>query len=237
MMTASDIGILFDLDGTILDTAPDLGNALNHVLALHGKAQCPHQDSRAMASHGAAKMLEIGFGEDIYQYDIETLTAEFLAYYRDNIKLETRYFDGMLACLQSLNTCGIAWGIVTNKPTALTTALLSFFPVLKHCPVVICGDTLAVAKPHPEPLLLAANRLQRQPSEIWYVGDAERDMQAAKAAKMTAVLAAYGYIDSSDDTDNWQADTTVSSPLELQRRVLAHIGGEFGSMASGDSGD
>ena len=222
-MTSSNIAILFDLDGTILDTAPDLGNALNHVLALHGKAPCTPQNYRAMASHGAAKMLEIGFGNAINQYDFELLKTEFVDYYSDNIEAETRYFEDMQACLKCFNTLGVAWGIVTNKPTALTTKLLNFFPLLKHCPVVVCGDTLTVAKPHPEPLLLAANRLQIPPGNIWYVGDAQRDMQAAKAANMTAVLAAYGYIDQDDDVENWQADATVRSPLELQRLVLAHI--------------
>lgn len=222
-MKTNSMGVLFDLDGTILDTAPDLGNALNHVLSLHNKAPCTYAEYRATASHGSKKMLELGFGDEFNHYDFDLLKTQFLEYYEHNISADTRYFDGMENFLITLNDKAIPWGIVTNKPKYLTTKLLTCFPLLSECQVVVSGDSLPVAKPHPAPLLFAAEKIQRLPERIWYIGDAERDIQAAKAANMISVLASYGYIEEHEDTEKWLADYDINSASQLPELILSNI--------------
>lgn len=207
--------VLFDLDGTLLDTADDLGNALNHVLRSHGQATVNAHTYRKAASHGSIAMLTLGFGSAITQFDMASLRQQFLDYYQANICVDTKLFDGAAALLESLNERSIDWGIVTNKPELLTLKLLPHFSCFDQSKIVVGGDTTAHSKPHPAPMLLAANALTYQCSDILYLGDAERDMQAANNVGMISVLARYGYIAETDQIKDWNADLIIDSPLDL----------------------
>lgn len=208
-------GVLFDLDGTLLDTAPDLGHALNHVLAQHGFARMDYQDYRNHASHGAFGMLKCGFKTQLAEFDNEALRKQFLDYYLTNICIDTQLFEGIAQVITTLDDCTIPWGIVTNKPGWLTDALLPYFAELSSCQVVVSGDSLAERKPHPAPLLFAAEKIGIAPEHCWYLGDAERDIQAARAANMFAVIAAWGYISEDDEPENWQAHLSIKNASDL----------------------
>lgn len=211
--------ILFDLDGTLLDTARDLGNALNQILSTLGRPAVAHDTYRNIASDGAKGMLELGFGEDLKNFDLANLRQQFLDYYENNISVDTDYFNGIESLLLTLNEKNIPWGIVTNKPEFLTLQLVKSFPLLENCAVIISGDTLSKRKPHPLPLLHAEKKLRLASPNTWYIGDAERDIQAANAANMTSVIAQYGYISGKQQTNEWNADLCIQSPDDL----LAYI--------------
>lgn len=207
--------MLFDLDGTLLDTAKDLGNALNQILISLGRATVDHQTYRNIASDGAKGMLELGFGDDLKHFEFETLRQQFLDYYENNICVETDYFEGVEQLLITLNKKHIPWGIVTNKPEFLTSQLIASFPLLHNCAVVISGDTLRERKPHPLPLLHAEQKLSLNSPNTWYIGDAQRDIQSANAANMISVIAEYGYISDLQVTDEWNADLSIHSATDL----------------------
>jgi len=207
--------VLFDLDGTLLDTAKDLGKALNEVLASCERAPIPFKEYRNIASDGAKGLLELGFGEDIKAYDFGRLRQQFLDYYEQNICVDTTLFAGVQNVIETLQEGNIPWGIVTNKPAWLTALLLPHFSVFDSCSVVISGDTLAQRKPHPLPLLHAAQQLNVDPSACWYVGDAQRDIEAANAANMYSVLARYGYIENHLPIASWNADLEISTAAML----------------------
>jgi 2-phosphoglycolate phosphatase len=207
--------ILFDLDGTLLDTARDLGNALNNILSALKRPTIDYNDYRNIASDGAKGMLELGFGEDLKNYNLTILRQQFLDHYENNICVDTEYFNGVENLLSTLNKNNIPWGIVTNKPEFLTLQLVTSFPLLKNCAVIISGDTLSKRKPHPLPLLHAEEKLALAAPNTWYVGDAERDIQAANAANMVSVIAQYGYISDIQHTSNWNAHFSIQNPIDL----------------------
>jgi 2-phosphoglycolate phosphatase len=207
--------ILFDLDGTLLDTARDLGNALNQILSGLERPTVAYEVYRNIASDGAKGMLELGFKEDLKEYDFATLRQQFLDYYENNICVDTAYFVGVEDLLLALNQKNIPWGIVTNKPEFLTLQLVTSFPLLQNCGVIISGDTLNKRKPHPLPLLHAEEKLALTSPNTWYIGDAERDIQAANSANMHSVIAQYGYISDIQQTKSWNADLSIHSPSEL----------------------
>jgi 2-phosphoglycolate phosphatase len=211
--------ILFDLDGTLLDTAKDLGNALNHILIELGRPTVDYDVYRNIASDGAKGMLELGFGQDLKSLDFASLRQQFLDYYENNICVDTEYFVGIESLLLALNKNNVPWGIVTNKPEFLTLQLVTSFPLLQNCAVIISGDTLSERKPHPLPLLHAQEKLTMTSPNTWYVGDAERDIQAANAANMISVIAQYGYITDMQQTTKWNADLSIDDPRDL----LAYI--------------
>jgi phosphoglycolate phosphatase len=215
--------ILFDLDGTILDTARDLGNALNHVLTTKNLPLVSYEDYRNYASHGAMGLLKLGFQSHIDQYDVQHLRSEFLDFYNKNICVDTCVFEEVKRFLAILDEKSIPWGIVTNKPEKLTQVLLPHFEIFASCKVMVGGDTLSVAKPHPEPLLYAANTLAVAPQDIWYLGDALRDIQAANNANMLSIIANYGYIDDDENTDLWQSDFTVNHLDQLVPFLSADV--------------
>jgi phosphoglycolate phosphatase len=207
--------ILFDLDGTLLDTARDLGNALNQILKELERPTIDYEVYRNIASDGAKGMLELGLGKDLKNYDFAVLRQQFLDYYETNICIDTDYFLGVESLLLTLNQNNIPWGIVTNKPEFLTLQLVTSFPLLQNCGVIISGDTLNKRKPHPLPLLHAEEKLAIDSPNTWYIGDAERDIQAANAANMHSVIAQYGYISDIKQTKSWNADLSIHSPSEL----------------------
>lgn len=207
--------ILFDLDGTLLDTARDLGNALNQILSSLKRPTVAYEVYRNIASDGAKGMLELGFGEDLKNYDFASLRQQFLDYYESNICVDTEYFIGVENLLLALNQNNVPWGIVTNKPEFLTLQLVTSFPLLQNCAVIISGDTLSKRKPHPLPLLHAEEKLSLTSPNTWYVGDAERDIQAANAANMVSVIAQYGYISDIQQTQRWNAHLSIQDPGDL----------------------
>ncbi len=207
-------GVLFDLDGTLLNTAPDLGAALNNVCALYGKEPVHEDTYTPVASHGSRGLLKLAFSKELETHESE-LRKAFLDAYSNSIAAKTHVYEGVVPLLNALIQAQIKVAIVTNKPKQLTQQLLPSFPEFNVFESVVCGDTLSVSKPDPAPLLLAAEQLGVTPTSCIYVGDAERDIQAGHNAAMTTVLAHYGYISDSDSPADWKADYGISTPLEL----------------------
>lgn len=212
-------GILFDLDGTLVDTAPDLAAALNSVLISENLSPLDFDQIRHVASDGAKGLLELGFNITERDSRFHDLRKRLLHYYTDHIAVRSVLFHGMGEILQLIESRHIPWGIVTNKPTALTQKLLHALNLDKRAHCVVCGDTLKERKPHPAPLLYAAELLHLSPEDCCYVGDAERDNEAAKAAHMPFILAMYGYLHEKIRPEDFQADYIIHSPLDL-RTVL-----------------
>jgi N-acetyl-D-muramate 6-phosphate phosphatase len=206
--------VLFDLDGTLVDTAPDLGYALNLQRQRHGLPPLADEMIRPQASHGARGLLEIGF--DLRQDDrrFASLRAEFLQLYADNICRHSRPFPGILELLAELEARGLKWGVVTNKPAAFTEPLMSILDLAERAACIVSGDTCPQPKPHPAPMLAAAELCSAQPAQCLYLGDAERDIQAARAAAMPALVAAWGYIGSADQPHTWGAHGQIHHPCE-----------------------
>ena len=206
-------GVLFDLDGTLLDTANDLGEALNYVLRKHGLAEVAREKYRPIASDGALGLLTLGFAEQLKDFDYDQLRAEFLDYYQDNIAVHTCLYPEVSELLSTLNEQNIPWGIVTNKPEGLTRLLLPNYPEFDQCLSLIGGDTLVNRKPHPAPILKACEEIGVASECCLYVGDALRDIQAGNNANSTTVIAKWGYILTNEDCTSWQSDHHAESPL------------------------
>jgi 2-phosphoglycolate phosphatase len=206
--------VLFDLDGTLLDTAPDMGGALNELRAEHELGPLGAADIRPWVSNGAAALVRLGFGETEPER-FAALRLRFLEIYASRLAHETTLFEGGAALLDALDAEGVPWGIVTNKPGWLTEPLLEALSLRERARVVVSGDTLPQKKPHPQPLLLAAGRLDRRPGACAYVGDAERDMLAARAAGMRGVLATFGYLDPEAPWNEWPCVGTIGRLSDL----------------------
>ena len=215
--------VLFDLDGTLLDTADDLGAALNYVLAQQQLPLMSAAQYRPVASNGAKGLLELGFGDNLKNYHYEELRQSLLSYYQNNIATHTSLYDGMSELLTYLNNNNITWGVVTNKPEDLTLALLPHYPEFQNCAVVVGGDTLAKRKPDPEPILFALEKIQCAAEQCIYVGDAPRDIEAGKSANTATVAASWGYIKSPDECQQWQADFISATPNALQQLFISLI--------------
>jgi len=211
--------VLFDLDGTFADTAPDLGAALNHVRSLHHLPPLPLEITRLQASHGSAGLLKLGFNIEPDSAEFPALRDAFLAHYSANICAHTTLFKGMAELITTLEQRGLPWGIVTNKPHRFTLPLMQALGYAGRAACLISGDTCAHAKPHPEPLLHAAKSIGVAPQNCLYLGDDKRDMEAGRAAGMKSIIALFGYIDPRADLNSWQADASIASPLEL----IAHL--------------
>ncbi len=207
--------ILFDLDGTLADTAGDLANALNAIRLQYDLPQLPHHVIRPVVSHGSIAMIKLAFNLPQESVEFETIRTEFLQYYRDHIANETRLFDGMEAVLQSIEDNHQRWGIVTNKPAWLTAPLLQALSLDKRAACAVSGDTLAYRKPHPAPILHACNLIQTNLMKTVYIGDTEADIQAGKRAGTKTLAALYGYLDEADQPANWQADGMVTHAIEI----------------------
>ena len=207
--------VLFDLDGTLLDTAPDLLAALNAVLVSEGREPYTLAQARHTVSHGSIGMLELAFGLAQTEAEIASRREVFLDYYQANISRHSCFFDAMPDVLARLEADRIPWGIVTNKPEYLTFPLLDALNLLTRPRSIIGGDTLAVAKPHPEPLLLAAEQCGVTPQQCLYVGDAERDIVAGKNAGMKTLIAEWGYLNPNNAHHDWPADGSIANPADL----------------------
>lgn len=207
-------GVLFDLDGTLLDTAPDMGATLNALLLEHGLPALPHEQIRPHVSRGSRALVTLGFGAATPAEHAPRI-ERFLALYSQRLAVDTRPFDGVLPLLASLESRGIAWGIVTNKPGWLAQPLLQTLNLLARARVVVCGDTLPQRKPSPLPLLHASEKLGLAPTACVFVGDAELDMLAARAAGMPGIGARYGYFGPADNPESWPTEAWIESPLDL----------------------
>jgi phosphoglycolate phosphatase len=207
--------VLFDLDGTLLDTAPDLANALNHVLEQNGRAPLPYEIIRQVVSHGGRALIELGFGTKSEVAEFEQLRLQLLDYYKENICTQTQMFPGISEILETLENRGTAWGIVTNKPGWLTDPLLQKMQLLNKAGCVVSGDTLPECKPHPAPLLYASTQLSIDPQNCLYVGDAQRDIEAGRNAGMKTMVALFGYLLENDQPETWGADALIQTPAEI----------------------
>jgi phosphoglycolate phosphatase len=205
---------LFDLDGTLLDTADDLGAALNTVLREQHINEVTSDVYRPVASNGAGALLEAGFKDKWGKQPQALLIKRLVDIYAENIANHTVCFTGIAQLLMALDQKKIKWGIMTNKPGFLTDPLVAAIPALKNAHVVISGDTLAEAKPSPLPLLHCAKLMGVSPERCLYIGDAQRDIQAGKAAGMHTATALWGYVPSNDDVLSWKADFNWQSPID-----------------------
>ncbi|MFQ3038327.1 HAD family hydrolase [Neisseria cinerea] len=207
--------VLFDLDGTLADTAPDLGGALNAVLRRHNLPEKSIAEIRPYAGHGAAGLLKLGAGITPDHTDYTRWRAEYLDEYNSRYAQDTTLFDGVNKLIAELGKRGIKWGIITNKPMRFTDKLVPKLGFIIPPAVVVSGDTCGEPKPSVKPMLYACGQIHADPQHTLYVGDAERDIQAGRNSGMTTVLAEWGYISDEDDTDSWQPDYRIATPIEL----------------------
>jgi phosphoglycolate phosphatase len=212
--------ILFDLDGTLLDTAPDLAQALNATLQANGRAALSFEQIRPAVSHGGSALIRLGFQLEPQHPQFEPLRAQLLDYYQAHIADETRLFPGMEKVLEYIEARGLSWGVVTNKPGWLTEPLLEALDLQRRAASVVCGDTLNERKPHPAPLLHACKLIGTAPGQCLYVGDAERDITAGHNAGMTTLVALFGYLMDSDRPEDWGANALIQQPAD----ILAWLG-------------
>jgi len=207
--------VLFDLDGTLADTAPDLAFALNTLLAENGLGPLPFEDIRPVVSHGAAALVSRGFGIERGEKNFDSLRQRLLSIYEKHLTRETRLFAGMRSLLDELTHRQVQWGIVTNKPAFLTNPLIEQLGLRHEAACIVSGDTTRNRKPHPEPMIHACRLAGSEPSQCLYVGDAERDIEAGRAAGMRTLVALFGYIGNNDHPEKWGADGLVRSPEEI----------------------
>ena len=207
--------LLFDLDGTLVDSAPDLAGAANDLRQHHGLPPLPYAQLRPMVGSGARGMVGVAFGITPPDPRFEALRDAFLDGYARRLLQLTRVFDAMVPVLDRLDAQCLRWGIVTNKAMRFTAPIVDGLGLSARAAVVIAGDTTAHAKPHPEPLLEAARRVGVAPAACAYVGDDLRDVQAGKAAGMATVAAAWGYLGQGEPVQAWSADLLLDSPSGL----------------------
>jgi len=218
-LRAADCGpvistVLFDLDGTLADTAPDLAYALNRVLEEQGSPSLPFAAIRPIVSHGGIALIRFGFGLEPDHPRFAGLRQRLLDIYRENITARTRLFPGMAELLSQIEERGLNWGVVTNKPAWLTEPLMEGLKLTTRAATIISGDTLDERKPHPAPMLLACREAGSEPGQCLYIGDAERDILAGRNAGMRTLVALYGYISERDSPMAWGADGAVNTPGE-----------------------
>ena len=214
-MSAAHSAVLFDLDGTLVDSAPDLAGAGNDMRRDRGLPELPFERLRPMVGSGARGMVGAAFGITPDDAAFPALRDEFLSRYESRLTRESRVFDAMLPVLDTLDAASVPWGIVTNKISRYTGPLVEALGLAARAAVVICGDTTPHAKPHPAPLLEAARRLGVTAARCVYVGDDLRDVQAGRAAGMRTIAVAWGYLGQGEPIGAWQADDVIDRPAQL----------------------
>jgi len=214
-MSAPWRAVLFDLDGTLIDSAPDLAGAGNEMRVARGLDALPYEAFRPMVGAGARGMVGIALGVGPEDEAYEDLRAEFLDRYAARMTSATRVFDDVAPLLERLRDAGLPWGIVTNKAMRFAEPLVRALGLDRDAAALVCGDSTPHAKPHPAPLLEAARRLSVGPDACVYVGDDLRDVQAGRAAGMATVIAAWGYLGLGDGIGSWGADHVIAAPMDL----------------------
>jgi phosphoglycolate phosphatase len=218
-MQRSIRAILFDLDGTLIDSAPDLGAAADQMRVARGLPSLPMADYRPFAGSGARGMLRVAFGMQPEDAEFPAMREEFFQNYERRMTQDTTVFDGVADMLARIVAQQLQWGVVTNKSKRFTEPLSRQMALFASAGAVVSGDTTPHAKPHPEPLFEAARRIGVDPQDCVYVGDDERDIIAGKAAGMRTVAAVYGYLGEKQSVAHWEADDVINSPHELLKRL------------------
>ena len=214
-MFANVDAVLFDLDGTLIDSAPDLGAAADKMRTDRGLTSLPLAHYRPLAGAGARGMIGVAFGLKPEDADFDALREEFFVNYEACMTERTYAFDGVAELIARITQTGLKWGVVTNKSARFTLPLTKAMPLFNTAQSIVSGDTTPHSKPHPAPLFEAARQLDVVPARCVYVGDDERDIVAGRAAGMPTVAAAYGYLGTAVDTAHWMADATIESPADL----------------------
>lgn len=207
--------VLFDLDGTLIDSAPDLGAAADKMRTDRGLAPFPLSRYRPMAGAGARGMIAVAFGLTPDDFRFDALKEEFFVNYESRMTEHTLVFEGVAELITRIDQAGLKWGVVTNKSARFTVPLTQSMPLFNTARAIVSGDTTPHAKPHPAPLIEAARQLNLAPGRCVYVGDDERDIIAGRAAGMPTVAAAYGYLGAAADPQGWRADATIATPHAL----------------------
>ncbi|WP_404441146.1 N-acetylmuramic acid 6-phosphate phosphatase MupP [Stutzerimonas chloritidismutans] len=208
--------VLFDMDGTLLDTAPDFIAVAQAMRLARGLDRIPDQQVRDVVSGGARAMVLSAFEVDPLSDEFEALRLEFLARYQDHCAVESRLYDGMTELLVEIEKSNLIWGVVTNKPLRFAEPIMHQLGLSSRSAVLVCPDHVSKSKPDPEPMLLACNQLDLDPSRVLFVGDDLRDIESGRAAGSRTAAVRYGYIHPDDDPDTWGADVVVNHPLELR---------------------
>ena len=215
-MTSSHIRtVLFDLDGTLADTAPDLADALNQVLEERCRRTLSFDTIRPIVSHGSHALIYLGFELAPGDEGFAEIQQRLLEIYRNNIANKTKLFPGMAEVLDEIERRGLNWGVVTNKPSSFTDPLMEALQLHQRAVCTISGDTTTNRKPHPEPMLLAASQAGTDPVHCLYIGDAERDIIAGRAAGMFTLAALFGYVGDHDTPGQWGAHGMIEQPHEI----------------------
>lgn len=214
--------VLFDLDGTLVDTAPDLAQALNRVLEEEGRSPAPYELVRAEASYGGKAIVAAGFGIDESDPAFEPLRQRFLQHYADGICVHSSLFNGMDQVLTQIESAQRRWGVVTNKPSWLTDPLMQALGLNSRAACIVSGDTTAKSKPDPLPMQYACEVSGAEIAECIYIGDARRDIEAGSRAGMRTLAAAFGYLREDDDPHTWGANQVISHPEEIIQWLNEH---------------
>ncbi len=215
--------IVFDLDGTLLDTALDFSRILNLLLAEHNKPPLPHAKIRSAVSNGAEALIHLGFNIKTHDSEYKLLRQRFLTLYENNLAIKTKFFPGISQLLATLNKHKIPWGIVTNKPKQYTIPLLTQMSIIPPYGAIICPEDVTTAKPDPEPMLTICKILNCHPKHTLCIGDHQRDIASGNAAGMTTVAALYGYIEPQDQPKSWQADHYITHASEINKFIQLNL--------------
>ena len=207
--------VLFDLDGTLIDTAPDMAAALDLLCDEENQARLPFSQVRPIVSNGSVALVKLAFGEAIDEQTLERLKTRYLEIYQQHLAVHSKLFDEMELLLQQLEQQKIKWGVVTNKPGWLTEPLMQALNLTQRAACIVSSDSTKNRKPHPEPMYLACKIANTQPDACIYIGDARRDIEAGRNAGMRTIIAQYGYIADTENTEEWQADHSIQTPSQI----------------------
>ncbi len=207
--------LLFDLDGTLVDTAPDMVGALNRLLEKHKQPKADFAQASKLVSNGGRALVVHGFGDEIDDQKVDQLVQEFLAIYKTHVCVDSHLYEGLLASIEYCEANKLRWGVITNKPVELAKSVLEGLGLFQRCGILLGGDSLPVRKPDPVPMLHACMVLNLAPSQCLYVGDHIRDIEAGNAAGMDTAVALWGYIQADDDPNDWNAKYLVRQPAGL----------------------
>ncbi len=207
--------VLFDLDGTLIDTAPDMAAALDLLCDEGNQTRLPFDQVRPVVSNGSVALVKLAFGEAINEQTLERLKTRYLEIYQQHLAVHSKLFDEMELLLQQLEQQKIKWGVVTNKPGWLTEPLMQALNLTQRAACIVSSDSTKNRKPHPEPMYLACKLANTQPDACVYIGDARRDIEAGRNAGMRTIIAQYGYIADTENTEEWQADHSIQTPSQI----------------------